>query len=341
MAMTTHRVLKSGGMGVVPFTSGESVGKPQFIKMLRDSGRGERVAGIGFISNAVFEGDEVHLSITEPEGLVLVEPLRFEPPMVEHASNPSAFEFFWRILGFVFELDDPRDFPPLRDPLENDDEGIVRRYISVARRLAESSVMNEAQGFTYHLTDINEIGEVEERFSKVDAQAGLAALLRQCEAHEEPAGFDQVYRVLVAASDDPGDIARDARLARLQSWADARKRLHGRSLNQIMRDKLVRERGYTELDYREPDTPQRLLSAYNYGDLIHWGDKRSVVAEWETDAYSEHEQRLAFLDAATALAHIHIGFAVLAEAALAPRERCDLDILSCSPTLIDLQESGN
>jgi hypothetical protein len=303
-------------MGIVPFMPGESTGKPQFMKMLRDSGHGERLAGIGFISAAVFEGDTVRVTVTEPEGLIANEALKFEPPMAEHAINASAFEFFWRILGYVLDVDDPRDFPALRKPLSSDEEAFVLRYISVARALAQSAVVNDAQGFTYHLTSIKDIGDVQERFSRIDAQAGLAALLRQCEAQDEPARFDQVYRILKDGTDDPSDIARDARLARLQSWATARKLLRARSLNQLMRDKLVRERGYTELDYRESHSPAYLLSAYNYGDLIHWGDKRSLVEEWQTDARSEHEQRLAFLDAATALAHIHIGFGVLSLAAL-------------------------
>jgi hypothetical protein len=84
--MVAHRVLKTGGMAVVPFTPGESSGEPQFVKMLRDTGQGERVVSMGFISHAVFEGDTVQVTVTEPEGFLAHEPLRFKPPMIEHSS---------------------------------------------------------------------------------------------------------------------------------------------------------------------------------------------------------------------------------------------------------------
>jgi hypothetical protein len=308
-------VLKTGGRAVVPFTPDESSGQPQFVKMLRDAGQGERVASMGFISNAVFEGDNVRVTVTEPEGLLADESLRFEPPMIEHATNPAAFEFFWRILGFVLDVDDPRDFPPLNDPLGADDAVVVRRYIGVAKDLAQSMAVNQAQGFRVHLTSIEDIGQVEDWFSKKDAQIGLATLLRQCEEPKEPARFDRVYRILRDAVESTDDIAQHARLARIDSWARARKQLRHRSLNQLMRDGLVRQRGYEALRYREEHSPAYLLEAFNYGDLIHWGNKATVVSAWEVDPVQEQEQRLAFLDAATGLAHVHLGFGVLAEAA--------------------------
>jgi hypothetical protein len=177
--------------------------------------------------------------------------------------------------------------------------------------------INQAQGFRVHLTDIADIGRVEDWFSKKDAQVGLTTLLRQCEEPKEPARFDRVYKILRDVVTSTDDIARDARIARLESWARARKQLRHRSLNQLMRDALVRERGYEALGYREEHSPAYLLDAYNYGDLIHWGNKATVVSGWEIDPVREQEQRLASLDAATGLAHVHLGFGALAEAALA------------------------
>jgi hypothetical protein len=62
-----------------------------------------------------------------------------------------------------------------------------------------------------------------------------------------------------------------------------------------------------------------LLSLYTYGDLIHWdSDKSAVVAEFERDPYIESDRRLAYLDAASGLAHLYIGFAELARVAVGP-----------------------
>lgn len=91
----------------------------------------------------------------------------------------------------------------------------------------------------------------------------------------------------------------------LQAWRAAAKKLRVRSLNQLVRDRLVHEDGLRAFDYQEEHSPAQLLSLYNYGDLLHWdGTKSPVVAEYETDPYVESDRRLAYLDAASALAHV-------------------------------------
>lgn len=73
--------------------------------------------------------------------------------------------------------------------------------------------------------------------------------------------------------------------------------------------------GAKVLDYQEEDPPSALLSAFDYGDLLHWGRRRSVVEEWNADEFIAGERRLAFLAAAVALAHVYIGFGVLTQTA--------------------------
>jgi hypothetical protein len=95
------------------------------------------------------------------------------------------------------------------------------------------------------------------------------------------------------------------------------KTLRLRSLNQLIRDKLVADEGLQALAYDEEHSPAYLLRLYNYGDLIHRDSgKSAVVAEFERDPYIESDRRLAYLDAASGLAHLYIGFAELARAAV-------------------------
>jgi hypothetical protein len=107
------------------------------------------------------------------------------------------------------------------------------------------------------------------------------------------------------------------RLAYLKAWRDAAKTLRLKSLNQLIRDRLVTDEGLQAFTYNEEHSPEYLLGLYNYGDLIHWdSDKSAVVAEFGRDPYIESDRRLAYLDAASGLAHVYIGFAELARAAV-------------------------
>lgn len=63
-------------------------------------------------------------------------------------------------------------------------------------------------------------------------------------------------------------------------------------------------------------SPETLISAYQYGDLIHWTDKRSVIDAVAGDPFQQAWQRLAFLEAVTGPAHLYIGFSLVVRAAL-------------------------
>jgi hypothetical protein len=60
-----------------------------------------------------------------------------------------------------------------------------------------------------------------------------------------------------------------------------------------------------------------LISIYNYGDDIHWGEKRQQVAAWNEFPFDSAWTRMACFEAMNGLAHIYLGFAQLVDAALA------------------------
>ena len=157
--------------------------------------------------------------------------------------------------------------------------------------------------------------EIEAQFSGTDVQAGFAVLLRQCDSPKERADFERVRNLLWVKSQSEPDDSHAERLRQLTAWGAARKQLKVKSLNQLLRDKLARD-GLPAFQYQEEHSPTTLMSLYNYGDLIHWDKKATVIAQFETDAYIESDRRLAYLDSASGLAHLYIGFAELARSAV-------------------------
>ena len=292
----------------------------QLLRVTRTGADGiPRIAFIGYISETTPDGDLLHVNVRAPESLITdSQAAPFPPPLGEHVTEPKVFEFYWKQLNYVFELRDPRSFPPLPVDLVSTDRDTVERFIHVAGELAGSGLINSVrEGFNVRMPDGPSGAEfIEAEFSRTDVQSGFAALLRQCESSGERASFSHVYNLLWLACERANDEMHDARLHQLKEWSRAINRLHGKSLNQLLRDKLERDEGIGGFAYPEEHSPQQLLSIYNYGDLIHWGDRGADVQAWEADAFVEHDRRLAYLDAACGLAHLYIGFAELARSAI-------------------------
>ena len=70
------------------------------------------------------------------------------------------------------------------------------------------------------------------------------------------------------------------------------------------------------MEYGNPHSPSYYMSAYNYGDLIHWDRKRQTVEEWEQNAFQRDWQWLSFVEAARSLAYLYIGFGQVVRAAI-------------------------
>jgi hypothetical protein len=226
---------------------------------------------------------------------------------------PQVFNFWWKQLDYVFGLPNPRSFPPL-PALATEELDIVRRYVRVAAELAESGVLNALrEGFNVQWPS-GPTGpeEIEKRFSRKDLQVGFAGLLRQCDSSKEPAHYERVRGILWVAANAAQDDKHDERIKQLRAWSHATKELHKKSLNQLLRDKLVQEEGLSVFEYDEEHSPAQLLSIYNYGELLHWDKNRDIIAEFERDEYVESDRRLAYLEAAGALGHLYSGFGELA-----------------------------
>lgn len=308
--------------GASPATVVEPVriGPGQAIRVTRTGADGkERIAFIGLIDEVASEGDQLSVTVYAPTKLVTDrrEP-PFPTPMSDYVLAPKVFDFWWKQLDYVFELPDPWTFPPLPTTLSTDELDIVQRYIRIAANLAGSGVLNALEeGFDVQIPDgPTGIEKIEKRFSPADLQVGFAGLLRQCDSPYERARFERVRGILWQAAEAAHDSERDLRLEHLRTWGGAAKALRKKSLDQLLRDKLVRDEGMRVFEYDEEHSPEQLLKIYNYGELLHWGEESETVAEFERDEFVDSDRRLAYLEAAGALGQLYVGFGELARRAV-------------------------
>ena len=72
----------------------------------------------------------------------------------------------------------------------------------------------------------------------------------------------------------------------------------------------------TPTEYGNPHPPTYYLSTYNDGELIHWGSGRDALATWEKDPVHYARKRMAFLEAASGLAFVYVGFSAVVRRAI-------------------------
>jgi hypothetical protein len=254
----------------------------------------------------------VQFTSVSAEALIQDRALSFDPPMMERAATPDAFVFWWRMLQFVFpDLQDPRSFVPLPEPLHESNLVVCRRYVAAAEEMAESALLGADDQMTVRIDDETGEEHVDAIFTSKEITRGFTTLLRQFDANEERASFHTVYGRLRKASMGATDGGATERCAQIDPWRRARGLLHATELK-----RLVRRKVHPNLEYGNDRSPTYYLSAYRYGDLIHWGVKSDVIAAWETDPFHKHHERMAFLEAAVGLAYLYIGFGELVRAAI-------------------------
>lgn len=245
--------------------------------------------------------------------------LRFDPPLAERGANPDGFEFWWKMLEFVFSLPDPATFPPLTRPPHVKERDKLERFAITAGELAQSTLLSADDSVTVHPDEKNDEERVETSFTSKEALRGFVVLFRQVHSTEksDPASFVRVRQTLKQTNERAGDDHTEERNRQIDAWAQARGRLLTENLKVLVGQKL-RDGGQWPgpIPGEGELSPQQLISGYQYGDLIHWGHGRETVEAVAKDPFRAAWQQMAFLEAVTGLAHLYIGFSVLVSAAL-------------------------
>jgi hypothetical protein len=266
---------------------------------------------------------EIKLEATGFESLLQPRPLPFKSPMIDRASNPDGFDFYWQQIHYAFDLPDPESFPPLSG-FSAEELNVLRRFVDTAENLAASSLLNSSDGVTIHIPDDNNPGpeEVETNWSAADVTTGFATLFRQIYADDEKASFNTVQAILMRHTKATADADQATRDAILRAWGSAvgksrQQSVRKSALLKMMDEGLAPRLPDHELErYPDPETPAQTISTYFYGDHIHWDDKHghaSVVSG--RDPFDDAWHRMAFLEAVAGLSHLFIGYAALARTA--------------------------
>jgi hypothetical protein len=289
------------------------------IKAIRtDENGAEHVRFVGYIAGTRPSGKRLQVRAAGPEGLLENLPLPFEPPLIQLADEPVGYRYWWRQIVYVFDIDDPRLAPALPSPLPPEDLERVERFVSTSRDLAQSGVVSSVGGAKISIDDATGQESVVADFPRRDLQAGFTTFLRQCQGPKDEARFDAVYRQLERAAAGASDTRAKERLRQLDVWRGVVNAARKKSLNQLVRDRLVAEEDWKIWDYQEPVRPEEIVRRLNYGDLIHWGKTRDMIAKPSEDESEAAMQRTEFFNAALGLAHISIGFGEFARALITP-----------------------
>lgn len=254
--------------------------------------------------------------------LVADYPLTFPPPLAEHSPNPTAFDASWHLLQYVFNLPNPRTFPPFANVPSGGSLRVLRRYSAAARELAESAFLAHPTGMTVHVLDDGSGERIDKNFAPRENIRGFSVLFRQFYSNDEPASFNAAQRALRQLNARAEDELVSVREDYLRTWGKAAGRLRGFPLNILVGKQLQTEGRWHagELVGERDPGPEMLISIYNYGEDIHWGEKRDQLAALDASPFDSARMRLACFNAMVGLAHVYIGFAQIVDAAFAGQD---------------------
>jgi len=226
----------------------------------------------------------------------------------------DSLDWHWLFFQYVFPLADPRTFPTFEAPNWTDDErSCLDRYLRHAADLAKSTALTAPDGYKVSIPDLQSGDwEIEETKTAQDATVGFLAMFRQCYSPEELASFKRVYDLVSREAHNAG-LSRET----LRAWRGAHNGMRAKHLDHLI---IVRANAdglapdnLVARNASHPDTsksPEQMLSTIFYGEAIHWGDKRSVIEDWDREhPFWGMKRRFDALRAAVQLGHLYVGFA--------------------------------
>jgi hypothetical protein len=137
-------------------------------------------------------GDETTiLHAISIEGHILqTRGLRFDAPEIVRRTDPKGCRYWWGLLEFAIDMEDPTTFPPLKVQPAKADAVLLRRYCETADVLAQSKQLVAANHISIRATRDPETGtfseEVEAKLAPPDLTAGFGAYFRQLYGDGEP-----------------------------------------------------------------------------------------------------------------------------------------------------------
>lgn len=262
---------------------------------------------------------QINLEMMPYDDTIHPYPLDFEPPLVEYAQGSGkGFRHHWEKLAYVFELPNPYKFRQLPVSNEEDRENL-RRFVAMCKRLAGYTTINGDGGLRLSKTQGGGDWTVEVDFPSQEAFGGTSVAFRQLHSGKDSASFDVVKGILFKAARTLPEADQDEALDVLTQWASAR----GRLMNQLLSTAVCMKAAPNTppddfpISFRNIK-PEELLLDFNYGDTIHFTERRENLAALLEDERNEAYYKHAVVKAIIGLSHLYFGFAVLIESAMAP-----------------------
>ncbi|MGC4990519.1 hypothetical protein [Nocardia salmonicida] len=260
-------------------------------------------------------GGTVELKATPIEDTIHPRSLRFDPPLQQFGKDGAkGFRHYWEMLDYVFDLPDPNGF--LQIELREDDRALVERYITMCRRLAGFSVINddtELQVGCYPNRNdwyVRVLG-----FPADESFLGASAAFRQLHNDGEPACFSNAHNALFKAMnglpEEQQVMVRDT----VPLWRSARGKLMNHPIHTLTALKVSNATLDKPVSYGNVN-PDELIRTFNYGDSLHFGEGRDQLDNLLADPFHEAYYKYSALISIVGLSHFYFGFAVLLDSAL-------------------------
>ena len=146
---------------------------------------------------------------------------------------------------------------------------------------------------------------------------GTSAVFRQLHNEQEEASFSRVWNALSKVASALPEPHRAETVSVLKQWKTARAELMKHTLQSMTAAKV----SGAKLDTDPPVSfgnikPDNLIRLFNYGDTLHFGEKRHELVSLLEDGFEEAYFRYGALISILGLSQLYFGFAVLVDAAL-------------------------
>jgi hypothetical protein len=261
----------------------------------------------------------VQVTATEFRGTALPQPLRFPPPYADRTKNPAGYAYWWQLFKLVFDLPDPRGFPPLTgfQPAELE---VIRRYIASCEELSESTVLSSNGGVTVNIKrgdDGSTHETVTANFPPREAIRGTTVLFRQLYSTKERASYSAVRKLVGRRIHECADTDRDRRDQTQKSWNKAQGQLRAYLLTFLADRAACEAKGWGTAMIPNADVkPEEVVKLFQYGDLIHWGEGAEAFGKLSEDKFNHAWNTLHYLETMIQLSHFYLGYSLLAKAAI-------------------------
>jgi hypothetical protein len=256
--------------------------------------------------------------ITHQDSIVPV-PLKFSPPLIERATDPSTFEYNWQHLTYAFDLPDPAEFPAFTQPVDQADRRNLMRFVQVCEKTSTYSVVSHKGGVTMSIKN----GEPTMTFEQTEDEETVGFSVRFRQLHSSSAGdpdFANVANILARyAKEEPDDAEK--RMEILTEWRKARGQLMNRPLQNIVCRMVLAKNGCTPDDIDKHEmygdvNPTDIINLFNYGELIHFGKRSEDYDQLAEDLEQEGVEHHNFMISMLGLVHLYFGFSLVIRAAL-------------------------